>query len=119
MNLIISLKHAISASCGWENNYRHKWNSEAPPEFPTFLGAACHELRPAHMHDTWRFFVVFQFGSRVTEKFYGSRARGLWKEWKAMQFSKLRIKPKRKKKNGNPDTTIATHTDTTAQLALI
>lgn len=119
MNRIISLKQAISANCGWENNYGHKWNSEAPPEFPTFLGAACHELRPAHMHDTWHFFVVFQFGSRVTEKFDGPRARGLWKEWKALQFSKLRIKPKRKKKNGNlPDSRLI-NTDTTAQLALI
>lgn len=118
MNRIINLRQAISANCGWENNYGHKWNSEAPPEFPTFLGAAAHELRPVHMHDTWRFFVVFQFGSRVTEKFYDSRARGLWKEWKALQFSKIITRnTKRKKKNGN-STPSTSHTDT-QQLALI
>ena len=99
MRVIDLRKVSIATSC-WENNYGMR--VEKKPEHPTFLGARMHEKRPASQADTWTFCVVFEFGSRRTETFYGKRATSLWSAWKARQFGgnnqprQKRQKPKSK-----------------------
>ncbi len=66
------------------------------PEHPTFLGAHMHEKRPASQADAWTFCVVFEFGSRRTETFYGKRAQSLWSAWKAKQFGKAKRQRQKK-----------------------
>lgn len=117
MNRVISLRSAHCATVGHKNEYGHVVLSETPPPYPTFLGVTAHELRPVSQHDTWRFFITFQFGSRVTETFYGERARALWAEWKHLQFSKTKTKHKRNKKHGKSNASATAESD--SQLALI
>jgi len=91
MRVIDLRKVSIATSC-WENNYGMR--VEKKPEQPTFLGARMHEKRPLQQADTWTFCVIFEFGSRRTETFYGTRAISLWSAWKAKQFGESQ--PRRK-----------------------
>jgi hypothetical protein len=97
MKLILNLRNAQSATCGWMNEYDHVVWGERKPE-RTFLGTTAHPDRPVEQHDKWRFFVRLNYGWAQFYTVVGDRAAAIWKLWKGTHLNNATNNEQRRKR---------------------